>query len=206
MSSGITKSASPYKFSGYEDLIIVGDSRVYYMSKISNITKRYPNTKFIGLIGSGYSWLNAAAVPQLKKALSDGKKHIVVFNHGLNDLKDQASGHYDDYIKLYNTIQSSYGAKNKIYFMSVNPVIDGSRLDRVQGNGEVGFMTNRIKAFNTKMKNYWGEDQYLDIYDHLITYGYDSYDGIHYTYKTGSDIYEQLLMMIAKQIPQAPKP
>lgn len=174
---------SSYSFNNYDGLILVGDSRTEYMSKVSGITNKYSNTIFIGLSGSGYDYLNETAVPKLKTYLNNSnKKYIVVFNHGVNDLED-----VDKYISLYaKLITTSSYSRHAFYFMSVNPVFDGCRLDR-NGSG-TGATNIKIKQFNSKMKSYFGANKYLDCFSNNINIGYDSYDGIHYTDDTNRQV------------------
>lgn len=164
-----------YSFKNYDGLILVGDSRTEYMSKTSNITINYPNTRFIGLAGSGYSYLNDTAIPKLKEYLSDGRRYLVVFNHGVNDLDN-----IEKYKALYKTIINDPSYSNdRFYFMSVNPIFDGCRMDR---NSEGFRSTNiKIKGFNAEMKDLFGSNRYIDSNNYMTSMGYDSYDGIHYT-------------------------
>ena len=65
-------------------------------------------------------------MPQLKRYLNNGKRYIVVFNHGVNDLGDLSK-----YKSLYSTvINNSAYCNHRFIFMSVNPVFDGCRVDR----------------------------------------------------------------------------
>lgn len=176
-----------YSFKNYDGLIIVGDSRSEYMSKQSGITSEYPNTIFIALSGSGYDYLESTAAPLLREYLNSGKRYIVVFNHGVNDLDNISKYRY-----LYTGFihNSSYN-EHAFYFMSVNPLFDGCRIDR--NNGGFGSTNKRVESFNNNMRAYFGKNNYLDCYTNMLYNGYDSYDGIHYCAGTNSQIMRFIL-------------
>ena len=188
------QTSKTYKFSGYDGLILVGDSRTEYMSKQTGITANYPNTVFIGLAGSGYDYLKNDAMPQLKRYLNNGKRYIVVFNHGVNDLGDLSK-----YKSLYSTvINNSAYCNHRFIFMSVNPVFDGCRVDR-SGSG-TGTTNTKIRDFNKTMKSFFGAVSYIDCYSYMIKTGYDSYDGIHYAPQTNKMIMQYILSSVEKKI------
>lgn len=184
-------SKTSYTFKGYDGLIIVGDSRTEYMSKTTNITKKYPNTIFIAKSGSKYDWMEKTAFPKLEQYLNNGHKYIVVFNHGINDLED-----LDVYKSFYSSriINNSNYSKHKFYFMSVNPIFKGCRTDRVFFVS--GQKIKYIQDFNKNMKSLWSKNNYIDCYSYLINTGYESYDGIHYEDKTNIKIMNYILNFV----------
>ncbi len=188
-------SYKKYSFGGYDGIILVGDSRYEYMSRTSNITSQYSKTTFIALSGSGYDWLKNTAVPKLKGCLGrSDKKYIVVFNHGINDLEN-----YDKYKSLYNgIINSSAYSRHSFFFMSVNPVFDGCRVDRNR-NG-TGTTNAAVEKFNSGMKALFSANRYLDCCGDMMLRGYDSYDGIHYTDSTNRQIMNYLLCTVKSRI------
>lgn len=176
-----------YYFPKYDGIILVGDSRTAFMTRTAHITDLcLTKVIFIGNPGSGYKWLVDGANTNLLSYLNSSKKYIVVFNHGVNDL-----GNLEEYKKYYESILTRYKNKHKLLFMSVNPVVRGARSDRYY-NG-TGSFNERIKYFNLAMKYTFGANRYIDCYNHLMTYGYDSYDGIHFTDDTNLDIINYIM-------------
>ena len=193
--SASSVSYKNYSFNSYDGLIIVGDSRTEYMSKTPNITSQYYKTTFIGLSGSGYDWLNKTAVPKLKSYLNQSsKKYIVVFNHGVNDLEN-----LEKYKSLYkNIINSSAYKRHAFFFMSVNPVFNGCRVDR--NNNGTGTTNSGIVSFNSKMRTFFSSSRYINCYSNMMLRGYDSYDGIHYTDATNKQIMNYLLTTLKSRL------
>ena len=179
-------------FEGYDGLILVGDSRTYHISQIEGITEIYDDTLFISKAGTGYLWLASDAVPELEKKLSDGKRYIVVFNHGVND-----TSLAQDYMDLYTRLIEKYGEDHLMLFMTVDPVVDGGKLD--DRLGRVGAMNQVIGNFNRKMQTVWG-DNILDMNSYLMETGYDTIDSLHYTTDTYVKIYHHMLEMLQERL------
>ncbi len=181
-----------YTLKGYDGLILIGDSRLYQLSQVKNITKLYDNTIFIAKPAAGYSWLVSDAVPQLEKYLKSGKKYVVVFTQGINDMTAAGS-----YTAKYNELRKKYGGTHRLYGMSVNPCVDGARLDIKLGG--TGIYNSKIDAFNEKMKAFWG-NRYIDMSSYLKENGFDTKDGIHYIDRTNVLIFNTMLENISEDI------
>ena len=84
-------------------------------SKIGSFIIKSDETKFIGKVSMGYSWLVSTAGPQVKQYLAKNPKANVIFAFGINDL-----GNVSQYISYYKTLIKRYPNAN-FRFMSVNP-------------------------------------------------------------------------------------
>ena len=152
------------------DVIFVGDSRFVGMST----AVRYDDL-YIAQVAIGYDWFRDTAIPELDTVAVPGAK--VVINMGVNDLENAGR-----YAALINENMDRWTAAGlTIYYMSVNPVIDGK-----------SYATNAmIETFNAKLQEtldprvYW-----IDTYTPLMESGVQSPDGVHYRDETSRLIYE----------------
>ncbi|MBR3514962.1 MAG: hypothetical protein IKO10_01290 [Lachnospiraceae bacterium] len=152
------------------DVIFVGDSRFVGMST----AVRYDDL-YIAQVAIGYDWFRDTAIPELDTVAVPGAK--VVINMGVNDLENAGR-----YAALINENMDRWTAAGlTIYYMSVNPVIDGK-----------SYATNAmIESFNAKLQEtldprvYW-----IDTYTPLMESGVQSPDGVHYRDETSRLIYE----------------
>ena len=152
------------------DVIFVGDSRFVGMST----AVRYDDL-YIAQVAIGYNWFCDTAIPELDTVAVPGAK--VVINMGVNDLENAGR-----YAALINENMDRWTAAGlTIYYMSVNPVIDGK-----------SYATNAmIESFNAKLQEtldprvYW-----IDTYTPLMESGVQSPDGVHYRDETSRLIYE----------------
>ena len=152
------------------DVIFVGDSRFVGMSTAVRFDDLY-----IAQVAIGFDWFRDTAIAEIDKAAVPGAK--VVINMGVNDLENAGR-----YAELINENMDRWTAAGLIiYYMSVNPVIDGK-----------SYATNElVEKFNTKMQEtldprvYW-----IDTYTPLTESGIQSPDGVHYRDETSRLIYE----------------
>ena len=152
------------------DVIFVGDSRFVGMSTAVRFDDLY-----IAQVAIGFDWFRDTAIAELDRAAAPGAK--VVINMGVNDLENAGR-----YAELINENMDRWTAAGlTIYYMSVNPVIDGK-----------SYATNEmIEKFNAKMQEtldprvYW-----IDTYTPLMESGIHSPDGVHYRDETSRQIYE----------------
>ena len=130
---------------------------------------------YIAQVAIGYDWFRDTAIPELDTVAVSGAK--VVINMGVNDLENAGR-----YAALINENMDRWTAAGlTIYYMSVNPVIDGK-----------SYATNAmIESFNAKLQEtldprvYW-----IDTYTPLMESGVQSPDGVHYRDETSRLIYE----------------
>ena len=151
-----------------ECYIIVGDSRTIEMNNYYNIDKN-KNYYVIASNKGDYDYLINSAMPKIEEIAQKKKEYNinVIMCLGINDL-----ARLDKYIDTYKNISSKYN----LTIVSVNPI------------GYANGITNAtIEMFNTNIKNMSGV-QYIDTYSHLMTNGFTTVDGIHYTKETYGDI------------------
>ena len=104
---------------------------------------------------------------ELAAALSETPDTTVILNLGVNDITEA-----DAYISYYKQLFDSY-PDTDFHIMSVNPVSD-----------DCPTVTNAaIDAFNQKIKAAF-PDEYLDVYNYLLTGDFSTVDGLHYTDST----------------------
>ena len=149
--------------------LFAGDSRTVGMSMAVSVS----GVSFVGKVGMGYSYLASTAGPSVRSYLASNPTANVVFNFGVNDLGNIAS-----YISYYKQLIKAYPSA-RIFFMSVNPVIDG------KSNAS----NSMIKAFNTKLKAAF-PTRYVDTYSYMVSKGFSTPDGLHYTAATYQSIYK----------------
>ena len=166
------------------DVIFVGDSRFVAMSTAVRFDDLY-----IARVAIGYDWFRDTAIPELDRAAVPGAR--VVINMGVNDLENAGR-----YAELINENMDRWTAAGLIlYYMSVNPVIDGK-----------SYATNEmIEKFNAKMQEtldprvYW-----IDTYTPLMESGIQSPDGVHYRDETSRLIYEYCRKALEENAPEQP--
>lgn len=164
----ITKPSATDKY------IFVGASRIVDMSVAVNDK----NTVFIARGGQGFDWLKNCAYRKLKKYLKKNPNSIVVINLGNNDLDQK-----QNYVSFFETLTAQY-PKAKFYYLSVLPG-DGSQQEK-----------NVLRQqFNQKMESVFGE-RYIDGYNYLMSTGFSTVDGTHYTPKTSRKIYRYVMKTI----------
>lgn len=172
----------------------IGDSRTVGMRQ-ALVYHHYnlANHAFTARVGKGYSWLSG------QTELKTVSPSIIVLNLGVNDL-----GNLNRYQALYAEYADTCWSECPIYIVSVNPC----RLPCTS-------VSNRqIEAFNTSMQQ-WIEEynsectdesirtypiRYIDTYSYLISEGYASTDGLHYSADTYQRIYEYILEEIQESI------
>lgn len=173
------KRQKALKFSG--KYLIVGDSRVVGMDAAVSGSQ----TKFIGKVSMGYSWLKSTAGLQVKRYLAGNQDLKVVFAFGINDL-----GNISQYISYYKALMAEF-PDTEFYFMSVNPVKEDQA-------GAYGYTVKNaaIQSFNKQMKSAFGA-KYLNTYSYLVKQGFSAVDGIHYTSATYQKLYKYIIQKIA---------
>lgn len=145
--------------------IFVGDSRTVGMHNALLKNGVEDACSFIAKSGEGFYWLYHDGIVELEEALREDPYATVIFNLGVNDLKEA-----DQYISFYQELFSVYHDPS-FYIMSVNPVND----EKCSGASNA-----EIKAFNEKMQEEF-PDKYLNCYDYLLEHDFGTVDGLHYT-------------------------
>ena len=103
-------------------------------------------------------------------------KIAVVFNHGINDLRDingkqDLNDRLSQYVSYMKKLGTKLSMKNcSLYYMSVNPI----------NGGEKGSTKNRkcedVRTFNSGLAGELGSQyHYIDVYSYLMRTGYVLY-------------------------------
>ncbi|WP_394923027.1 hypothetical protein [uncultured Robinsoniella sp.] len=162
----------------YDKVIMVGDSRFVGMSSAAN----HPLCQWICEVSMGYDWLVSEAAPVIDASVVPNC--AIVINLGVNDV--YRPGDYAAY--LNSKIDGWIGAGADVYFMSVNPVVDGYG----------GSVTNAaVEQFNSTMTATLSQKiGYIDTYNYLIQNGYGTADGLHYDASTYAAILNYCLRQL----------
>lgn len=171
--------------SEYENIrtgyIYTGDSRMRRMNLTIHMSKM-KDTWVFSKSGLGYSWFAGDSYGRIMDTI---KKHpkinrwVIVSGWGVNDL-----GNINSYLRKYQELLSEDITECKLYLMSVNPV--GSR-KRSRYSG-ISYFNNRLKSFAAK--NADSGVYYIDTYSRLVSGGFGTIDGLHYTERTNKRIYD----------------
>lgn len=173
------KRITAQDFSG--KYLIVGDSRIVGMENALAVT----DTKFIGKVSMGHSWLTSTAAPIVRTYLNKNRNLKVVFAFGVNDL-----GNVEQYISFYQSLMKEY-PRTKFYFLSVNPVDE--KKETTYG---YSVKNSAIAAFNKKLKTAMGS-RYINTYTYLKNNNFLTTDGLHYTNATYQLLYNYIIKRIS---------
>lgn len=181
--SGQDESSSDNdKNNNRKNIILLGDSRTNGMCQINSI-KNDSNVSCIAKDSMGYNWLSGKIVTDKLKALLEvNPNSYVVSNFGVNDF-----GNVTNYATFYNNLIVTY-PDIKLVFVSVNPIDDAKAK-----NGYYATDSD-VVSFNKTIKSLLNKKIiYCDTYHELKnTLGFDTNDGVHYTYNTYNDIYNEI--------------
>ncbi|MCR4584589.1 MAG: hypothetical protein K5686_02590 [Lachnospiraceae bacterium] len=160
-----------------ENIIFVGDSRTVGMKWAVGKNKY----KWIAESGMGYGWLTGTAGPMLAVSANAGVK--MVFNLGVND-----PGNGERYAEYINKKAEKWcKAGVTIYYVSVNPVIDGCS----------NATNEKVDACNEVLKKTLDEQvRWIDTNTYLFDRGFNTRDGLHYDEDTYRAIYGYILKSI----------
>ncbi len=153
--------------------IFIGDSRTVGMrNAVNSSTDTWSCLESIGL-----KWMKEHGVPNIKNKIGNGSAVIILM--GVNDLYNVSN--YASYI---NSLYSQYSGKGAyFYFVSVNPT-----------NGNYSHLSSGIQNFNKSIKSSLNSKiKYIDTYSYLVSNGFNTTDGLHYTNDTYKKIYNYIL-------------
>ena len=136
---------------------------------------------YVAMSKQGYLWFRSTGIGQLQNYLTQNPKAKVILNFGVNDLVNCSK-----YISFYQQLFQMYPMA-RFYVVSVNPVDDEGYPYLI----DHGKSTEEIEAFNRQMKAAF-PTRYIDTYSHLMTNGFETVDGVHYSDKTYQDIYNYI--------------
>lgn len=161
--------------------IFCGDSRTRQLEEALGRS----DIQYVAKSGRGYSWFVREGLPELDKLLKRNPKVNVILNFGVNDLPN-----INRYVSLYHKLIANY-PKTRFYIESVNPI------DETVYTPTSKVSTAKIQKFNSAMKREFSQ-QYIDMYQYLSTFGFDTLDGVHYTASTYQRIYDRIVWTIEK--------
>lgn len=163
-----------------DNIMFIGDSRTVGMKWAVGKNKY----KWIAEVGMGYGWLTGTAGPMISVSANAGTK--LVFNLGVNDPGN--AGKYAEYIN--KRIDKWDKAGIKVYYASVNPVIDGYS----------NATNEKVDACNDILKEELDERVgWIDTNAYLFDRGFNTADGLHYDEDTYKAIYGFILTRIEEE-------
>ncbi len=191
----ITNPNTSYLYQS-ENILIIGDSRMYAASKII----KEDNLFFVAKSGSTCNYLWEEAEEQADAILAKyPDEHFSIFiNLGVNDLDNVSKldnkviCDAETYANYYLKLKEKWNQHN-LFFVSVNPVDEkilktGKYKNRKMTNNQA------IQEFNEKIvsivKDY--NIYYCDTYTPLLTNGFGSIDGLHYSDESTHEIIESI--------------
>ena len=153
--------------------IFIGDSRTVGMRNAVNSS----DDTWSCLESIGLKWMKETGFPAIKNQIGNGSAVIILL--GVNDLYNVSN--YASYI---NSLYNQYANKGAyFYFVSVNPT-----------NGNYAYLGDGIKNFNQKIKSSLNSKiKFIDTYSYLVSDGFKTADGLHYTNDTYKKIYNYIL-------------
>lgn len=145
--------------------------------------KDYEFVTFICKSSEGLNWFLNTGLNKLETRLNNTDLHYnIVFNLGVNDIHNSL-----DYANLYNSLKAKYPQHN-FFVASLNP-IDESKTK----HHNYSVTTKDIEAFNNIIKENISEDiNYIDSYNYLMSDGFETVDGLHYTNNSSTKILDYL--------------
>lgn len=177
----IQEDAAVKRPDGYEDptfydtVIFVGDSRTVGMRDCVGDTEEFTRI-WSCKSAMGYDWMVNTGIPQIEEYVADNTAVVILM--GVNDPGNIQS--YVDYMNEKAKEWTDLGVDT--YYAAVGPVNGGEYVSNEQ-----------IEAFNISLETSLAGITYIDLYDHLVTGGYSTVDGVHYTGEVYRDIYQYIV-------------
>ena len=187
-------------------IIFCGDSRQDYTRFA---TRHYQmetgNVYFVAKGGSGLSWFIEYGSQELLSCIMEIRKSTdapiaVVMNHGINDLRSPGikTEGYVPYMNELAAVLKNLGCT--LYYMSVLPG-NAEQLCYVKGKDVRVPDMAAIRKFNEEIRTgLAGNYSYLDLYSWVMSYGYRSDDGLHFSYATNRRIMDECIKRINRDM------
>jgi len=147
------------------DVYYIGDSRTVGLAEAIGLDEDY----VIAAVGKGYNWVTSDEIASKVDAIETGSRVIV--NLGVNDIYN-----VEKYVEYYQELEDK---GLDVYYVSVNPVIDGY----------CNVTNAEIEEFNSYFED---EENYIDVYSQFEA-DWISGDGLHYTKEGYENIYEIIM-------------
>ena len=169
-----TSEEPEYKYdTGY---IFMGDSRIYLMNEDCSING-VPNFFAVCCPGIGYDWMIETGLPKIRSIQSSHteiKSWVILSALGINDMEN-----INQYLRTYRSLAKT----TNLWLVSINPT---------EGRSEPQYNNICINAFNKRLQTVSGVT-YINSHDYLVSKGYSTKDGVHYTELCNWDIYSYYL-------------
>lgn len=183
------------KFASSAKVIWIGDSRTVGLSYVGS-----SNDVWLSVGGTAHDYFRASAIPALQEILDKDPCQDVVIHYGCNDCANEAVGGcstVNDYIRNINYLIKAY-PDTRFYFASVTPVT-GNYPSSWAPTGSIDCheLNSRIRNFNKRMHTYCNAT-FINTYKFVKTYGFGTYDGIHYDSVSNTAIYKYIISQIRK--------
>lgn len=163
-------------------VIYTGDSRIRRLNLTINM-KGMKDTWVVCKSGMGYQWFVSEGIPQIDRLMRDKKyidKWVIISGWGVNDLWNSGT-----YINKYTSLMKGRWSNCDLRLMSVNPV-DGAMKSKY---GAIPSFNSRIKSYVDKAD---GNVFYIDTNRVMLSKGFSTIDGLHYTESTNRLIYKTI--------------
>ena len=185
-SSSSSSSSSSNGGSGNR-VIFLGDSRTVQMYAYLTGNWSSPNYSdggahtvgndvFIAQGAMGLDWMQSTGIPAAINYFGSGTSLVILM--GVNDTYNA-----DNYISYLNSNASNWSATGtKIYFSAVAPC-----------NNNYNNHNNSVVSFNSKLKSGLANNiKWIDTYNYLVSSGFTTTDGLHYSADTSNKIYNYI--------------
>ena len=192
----------------WEAVIFVGDSRQNYTDDASKTYQGIAgNIYYVAKGGVRFSWFTetgysdlVSLIEKIRSNSSSGKPIAVIFNLGINDLR-QPDLDYSQYVPFMRNIAPGLKESNCIlFYMSVLP----GNAEQLKLSRESGVRLpdmKEVKQFNTMIHSVLSSDyNYIDAYSWVMKYGYSSYDGLHFSFPTNRRVLNEVMKQVNARI------
>ena len=183
-------------------VIFVGDSRQDYTDFA---TEEYQDISgkvyFVAKGGIHFAWFVDEGYPILLSRIEEirnttDKPIAVVFNLGINDLREPGLD-FSAYIPFMESIAPTLKEQNCILFYE--SVLPGNA-EQLKISRESGVALPNMAAvryFNSQIRSALASDYiFIDMYSWVMSYGYCSEDGLHFSYPTNRRILDECMRRI----------
>lgn len=167
----------------YKQVIMIGDSRTVGLSQVCESPEGV--TVIWSCKGAmGYIWMRDTGAPQIEPYLSEDTAIVILM--GVNDV--HFINEYLEYVNQKSLDWALRGADT--YFCTVGPLTTESL-----------YVTNpEVIAFNEALHLGLNSNvKIIELYDHMITHGFATFDGIHYSIPTDLDMFQYILSCLVNE-------
>lgn len=167
----------------YKQVIMIGDSRTVGLSQVCESPEGV--TVIWSCKGAmGYIWMRDTGAPQIEPYLAEDTAIVILM--GVNDV--HFINEYLEYVNQKSLDWALRGADT--YFCTVGPLTTESL-----------YVTNpEVIAFNEALHQGLNSNvKIIELYDHMVTHGFATFDGIHYSIPTDHDMFQYILSCLVNE-------